>query len=148
MQKMPSKTEDLTLPQLMAIELLLAKDLKGLKFSEIAQACEVSERTLQRWRQLPAFQAEYRRRAVQLLGDSLPQVLQVLQKKAIQGSNKSIELYLKTLGLMKSEIDVTARPGPPKDDRSNEAIDAEIRQLEQELELIEREQKDEKEENK
>jgi len=129
------RDEPLTLQQLMAIEMLLIREIKKITYAEIAEACGVSERTLQRWRRLPEFQKEYRRRALEVLGDSLPQVLKVLEKKALQGSNKSIELYLKTLGMLKSEMDVTARQAPPVDQRSNEAIEREIKELERELGL-------------
>ena len=69
------------------------------------------------------------------MGESLPDVLATLTRKAIGGNNKSIEIYLKTLGLLKQDIDITARPGMMLDKRSNEAIEYEIEELRRELQL-------------
>ncbi|MCG9969935.1 hypothetical protein L9W92_18225 [Pelotomaculum terephthalicicum JT] len=119
-----------------AIEFLLVKRGSNVKYSKIAQAVGVSVRTLGRWRKLPEFQAEQRRRSIEIMGDSLPLVLDTLTKKAIAGNNKSIELYLKTLGLIREGFDIMARSKAEDDDpRSNANIEAEIEELRRQLGL-------------
>lgn len=119
-----------------AIEYLLVKRGSNVKYSEIAQAVGVSVKTLERWRKMPEFQAEQRRRSIEIMGDSLPLVLDKLTKKAIAGNNKSIELYLKTLGLLSEGFDITARAkAEDEDPRSNANIEAEIEELRRQLGL-------------
>lgn len=121
-----------------AIEFLLVKRGSNVKYSEIAQTVGVSVKTLERWRKLPEFQAEQRRRSIEIMGDSLPLVLDTLTKKAISGNNKSIELYLKTLGLLREGFDINARAKAEDDDpRSNANIEAEIEELRRQLGLDE-----------
>ena len=123
---------DLTSEQILAIDLLVLKQGSEMSYSEIAEMVGVSVKTLERWRKIPEFQKEVRTRTIELMGESLPKVLNTLTKKAIEGNNKSIELYLKTLGLLKQEIDFTSRTAPV-DKRSNEAIQSEIEELRREL---------------
>jgi len=127
---------ELTPQMLTAIEFLLVKRGSNLKYSEIAQAVSVSVKTLGRWRKLPEFQAELRRRSVEIMGESLPLVLEALTKKAIAGNNKSIELYLKAIGVLREGFDITARAkADDEDPRSNASIEAEIEALRRELGL-------------
>jgi hypothetical protein len=121
---------------LTAIEYLLAKRGSNLKYSEIAHAVSISVKTLERWRKLPEFQAELRRRSIEVMGEALPLVLETLTKKAIAGNNKSIELYLKAMGVLREGFDITARAkAEDEDPRSNERIEAEIEELRRELGL-------------
>lgn len=130
MSKM-AKFGELTSQQLMAIELLAAKRGSNMKYSEIAESVGISERTLGRWRQSPDFQAELRRRTLEVAGNALPDVLHVLTKKALSGHTKSIELYLKAVGVLGDKQDHTVRP--QEDSRSDEAIDRDIARMELEL---------------
>lgn len=130
------KYGELTSQQLTAIEYLLAKRGSNIKYTEISEAVGVSVKTLERWRKLPEFQAEQRRRSIEIMGDSLPLVLDTLTRKAIGGNNKSIEIFLKSIGILRSELDITARAvSDDEDRRSNQAIEAEIDRLRQELGL-------------
>ena len=130
------KYGELTSQQLTAIEFLLAKRGSNIKYTEISEAVGVSVKTLERWRKLPEFQAEQRRRSIEIMGDSLPLVLDTLTRKAIGGNNKSIEIFLKSIGILRSELDITARAvSDDEDRRSNQAIEAEIDRLRQELGL-------------
>ena len=126
---------DLTTQQILAVDLLVLKQGSEMTYTEIAELVGVAVKTLERWRKIPEFQKEVRTRTIELMGESLPNVLATLTRKAIGGNNKSIELYLKTLGLLKQEIDITARPGAMMDKRSNEAIEFEIDELRRELQL-------------
>jgi hypothetical protein len=136
MAKPVKQSDPLTLQQLYCIELLLVKDIKRVTMAEIAGAVGVSERTIQRWRHLPEFRTEYKRRAVEVLGDNLPLVLGTLEKKALSGNVKALELYLRVTGVLRTELDITARPAPPVQERSDESIDREIEALERELGLL------------
>lgn len=127
---------ELTPQMITAIEFLLVKRGSNVKYSEVAQAVGVSVKTLERWRKLPEFQAEQRRRSIEIMGDSLPLVLDTLTRKAIGGNNKAIELFLKSVSVLRSDIEITARTvSDDEDRRSNEAIEAEIDRLRQELGL-------------
>ena len=126
---------DLTSQQILAVDLLVLKHGSEMSYTEIAELVGVAVKTLERWRKIPEFQKEVRTRTIELMGESLPDVLATLTRKAIGGNNKSIELYLKTLGLLKQDIDITARPGMMLDKRSNEAIEYEIEELRRELQL-------------
>lgn len=128
---------ELTPQMLTAIEYLLVKRGSNVKYSEIAQAVGVSVKTLERWRKMPEFQVEQRRRSIEIMGDSLPLVLDTLTKKAIAGNNKSIELYLKTLGLLREGFDISARAkAEDEDPRSNANIESEIEELRRQLGLV------------
>ena len=126
---------DLTSQQILAVDLLVLKQGSEMTYTEIAELVGVAVKTLERWRKIPEFQKEVRTRTIELMGESLPDVLATLTRKAIGGNNKCIEIYLKTLGLLKQEIDITARPGAIVDKRSNEAIEFEIDELRRELQL-------------
>ena len=126
---------DLTTQQILAVDLLVLKQGSEMTYTEIGELVGVAVKTLERWRKIPEFQKEVRTRTIELMGESLPNVLATLTRKAIGGNNKSIELYLKALGLLKQEIDLTAQPGLMLDNRSNEAIEFEIEELRRELQL-------------
>ena len=126
---------ELTSQQILTVDLLVLKQGSEMTYTEIGELVGVAVKTLERWRKIPEFQKEVRTRTIELMGESLPDVLTTLTRKAIGGNNKSIELYLKTLGLLKQEIDITARPGSMLDKRSNEAIEFEIDELRRELQL-------------
>lgn len=132
-----TKHGELTAQQIVAVEFLIAKRGSNMTYAEIAEVAGVSVKTLERWRKQPEFQDELRRRALEIMGEALPQVLDTLTKKAIEGNNKSIELFLKALGILSGEHDLMARP-VEIEDRSNDALEADIAKLEKELAEIER----------
>lgn len=105
------KHGELTAQQLVAIEFLIVKRGSNMTYGEIAEVAGVSVKTLERWRKFPDFQNELRRRALETMGEALPQVLKTLTGKALEGNNKSIELFLKALGILKGEYDINTRPG-------------------------------------
>ncbi|WJH34276.1 phBC6A51 family helix-turn-helix protein [Paenibacillus sp. CC-CFT747] len=119
--------------QMRAAEMMLSKRQTGATLQEIADEFQISERQLRRWRdENPAFREFMKRRALEMAGDSLNEVMAVLTEKALQGNNKSIEIYLKSLGIWAEKIDITARQVQP-DDNSNEALERSIKELSKEL---------------
>ncbi|GAB1530114.1 MULTISPECIES: phBC6A51 family helix-turn-helix protein [Brevibacillus] len=128
------KYGELNQEQLIAIELLAQPKRAGLKYTEIAEKCGTTERTLQRWRQLPSFQQAVRKRTLELAGDALPNVMAALIEKAESGhSIKAIETYLRALGIMQDHTILHAQIEP---DRSTEAIEREISELEVEIKRL------------
>lgn len=103
------KYGELTTQQHLAIEPLLMKRGANMTYAQIAEEIGVSTKTLERWRRLPEFQVELRRRSIETMAEALPSVVSTLTRKAMEGNNKSIELYLKTLGLLRQEFDITTR---------------------------------------
>lgn len=133
------KYGELTAQQLVAIEFLIVKRGSNMTYGEIAEVAGVSVKTLERWRKFPDFQNELRRRALETMGEALPQVLETLTGKALEGNNKSIELFLKALGILSGDYDINTRP-VEEADRSNEALEADIAKLELELAEFEKHQ--------
>jgi transposase-like protein len=134
---MRQTNEKLSPEQLRAAEMILARRQTGETFADIASHFNISERQLYRWRELPAFKEYLRRRALDIASESLGLVMSTLTEKAIAGNNKSIELYLKSLGVWNERqyLDVTARQAQPED-RSTEALEASLDELRRQLEDI------------
>lgn len=129
------KENGLTEVQLKTIDLLISRKTSGLTIEEVANEASVSRRTITRWKQTPEFMAEMKRRSVELLSEAVPFVLEVLTHKALEGNTKSLELFLKTAGLLRTEVDVTARQ--VIDERSNEYLESELNELKEQLKEFE-----------
>jgi methylphosphotriester-DNA--protein-cysteine methyltransferase len=122
---------EVTSDMVIATEELLVKKVTGKTLDEIASGMNMSERALFRLRQDPTFREYYRRRSMEIAEDSLHEILNSLVEKARNGHTKSQEIYLKSLGFW-GEHGQTLQL-PPKDDRSTEAINAEIDELRKRL---------------
>ncbi|XEC93393.1 phBC6A51 family helix-turn-helix protein [Paenibacillus tarimensis] len=131
------KHGELTSEQLHAIEYLALPKRGNMSYEEIAAAIGVSSKSLQRWRKEPIFQEAVRRRSLELMGERLPDVLASMVDRAVNGSGKHAELVLKSLGILKDQHVVEARPYDPEDDpRSNANIEREIERLSAELKAM------------
>lgn len=118
-----------------ACTLYLARKQNGMSLEDIAQAVGITRRTLYAWRNKPAWRAYQREQAVRIAEDSLPDVLDTVHKKAVEGRNpKWAEIYLKTVGVLNGEgvrVEVTNNT---QDNRTNEAIERQIEELKKMLE--------------
>ena len=75
-----AKYGDLTSQQILAVDLLVLKHGSGMSYTEIAELVGVAVKTLERWRKIPEFQKEVRTRTIELMGESLPDVLATLTR--------------------------------------------------------------------
>lgn len=122
--------------QQIAAEILATPGRGGMTIEQIADHVGTSARTVHRWRQDPAFMEYVKQRTMQNVMENLPDVLESLTEKAKRGDSvKAQEVWLKTMGVMKQEF--TVRPAAPQEDRSDDAIEAEIHRLRLELGDIE-----------
>lgn len=118
--------------QQLAAEILATPGRAGMTIEQIADHVGTSARTVHRWRQDPLFVEYVKQRTMQNVMEHLPDVLGSLTEKAKRGDSvKAQEVWLKTMGVMTQEF--TVRPAAPQEDRSDEAIELEIRRLQIEL---------------
>lgn len=123
-----------------AAELLALPSRGGFTLQEIAERAEVSDRQLRNWRNDPRFQALVEQKTRNNVKEVMPDVMDSIVKRAIEGSAKHAELLLKYQGLM-TEVhqheliqDTSSRPDLSQYDRMNDEIEQEIAALKRELE--------------
>jgi transcriptional regulator with XRE-family HTH domain len=122
-------TNELTPAQIEACHMWLTRKAAGLTAEDVAKACGIDRRTLYRWRNLPAWRKFESEQAVLNAKSYLNDVLEVVVEKAIAGSAKHAEMYLKVCGLLGNDAIKNAPTQPETDPRSNEAMEAELAQL-------------------
>lgn len=129
------KTQDdsLSAEQLIVAEYLATPGRGGLTLDQVAAKVGVSARTVQRWRLDPKFNAYVQQRTLAIVGERLPEVVSVVADRAIEGSGKHAEIFLKMSGLLRDHH--VLQPAPPEDDRSDTAIEVSIEELRRELGL-------------
>lgn len=125
----------LTAAQRRAAEILAMNDVYQMTHAEIAQEVGVSERTLYRWKNDPAFN-EYLDQITAEIMRNFTAEASVELRRIVRSSDsdnvrlKGIELAYKFNGKLKDVKDQTVKI---QDDRSNEAIEAEIADLKKQL---------------
>lgn len=126
---------NLTATQIAAAELIAKKRGNSPTFNQIADQVGVSARTLARWRLLsPEFQQYVKDRVLGELVCQLPELMEVLYKKAIKtGSSRHLELSFQLLGMLQTQVVVQP---PMIERRSNADIEAEILELTAELDEL------------
>lgn len=126
--------EELSPEMIKACNLYLARKQNGMSLEEIAEAVGVTRRTLYAYRQKPAWRTYQREQAVRIAEDSLPDVLDTVHKKAVEGRNpKWAEIYLKTVGVLNGE-GVRVEVNNTQDKRDDASIEASIEELKKLLE--------------
>lgn len=123
----------LSAEQLIVAEYMATPGRGGLTMEQLAAEVGVSARTVQRWRLDPTFNEYIRQRTLAIVGERLPEVVSVVADRAIGGSGKHAELFLKMSGVLKDHH--VLQPAPPEDDRSDAAIEASIEELRRKLGL-------------
>ncbi|MGM0880899.1 MAG: phBC6A51 family helix-turn-helix protein [Bacillota bacterium] len=127
---------DLSPEMLYVADILATPGRNGMKLEEIGDAVGVSPRTISRWRSSPAFARHVQARTVQIVGERLPEIMNVVANRAEEGSAKHAELVFKALGLLKDHHVLTAQPSIDEE-RTNQNIERTIRELEEQLRYIE-----------
>lgn len=122
----------LSAQQMKAAELFAMQDVNHMKVEEIAQEVGVSRITLWKWRQEPEFIAYKNDLAERRMEDFLDEAYKLLRGMATDGQSektrlKAVELVLKNRGKL---TDVQKVEQTVKDERSSEAILADIERLE------------------
>ncbi|MGM1023529.1 MAG: phBC6A51 family helix-turn-helix protein [Bacillota bacterium] len=125
----------LSAPQRRAAEILATDDQNEYNMLEVANEVGVSERTLYRWRQDPAFIAYRNEVADKAMESFVSDAYLYLRRIASQGYSqkdqlKAIELFLKNRGKLQ---DVTKIDQTITDNRSDAAIEAEIERLREQI---------------
>ncbi|MCW2278723.1 phBC6A51 family helix-turn-helix protein [Heliophilum fasciatum] len=121
--------------QAKAAELFVGNELDGrLTIAEIAEQVGVSERTIYRWKQDPEFLA-YQNYLADLLMEDFITEAYVRLRGLVRADNektqlKALELLLKNRGKLTDVKEITATV---EDNRSDEALAAEIEELKKAL---------------
>ncbi|NYV67575.1 helix-turn-helix domain-containing protein [Bacillus sp. Gen3] len=109
----------------LAIKWLAQPKFGGKTLGEIAQICEVTERTLYNWRQDPLFERELKREMVRFQQGKLPEVISNIYTVAAESENAAMaKLVLQLNEMLTEKHDVTT--GDKKDGIDYEALDEEI----------------------
>ncbi|RXT14901.1 phBC6A51 family helix-turn-helix protein [Ammoniphilus sp. CFH 90114] len=132
-QKRPFSSE-----QLIAIDLLSNPKNSGMTLEEIAQKCNVSRRTLYEWRVSDDyFIEEVKRQATIKAGMHTAEIYDILlQEIRKKPTAKMIEVFLRSQNLLNHDTAVGVQVNV--NDRSQEAIEAEIERITLELEEADR----------
>lgn len=111
-RKLDEILKELTMDQAKAAELLYENDLlppgKRKSFTDIAKEVGVSDRSLRKWRQLPAM-LEYKvAMTSKFLTDNRTRVMQALIQGCLDGNASHMKLYMQTEGMLidRAELDV------------------------------------------
>jgi AcrR family transcriptional regulator len=126
--------KELDTRQMEACNLWLARKENKMTLEAIATQVGVSRRTLYEWTKLDAWKEYAKEATISVAKEHLPQVMSNLIRLATtSSSSKPIELFLRVVGVlgadtMKVEVNNTEQ------DRSMEAIEADIERLRRQLE--------------
>lgn len=133
MKSLVSRTEPLSAEMMLAAHWLALPKNGGRTLEDIAQEAGVSVRQLYTWRlEHVQFQEYVRQLTMANVSQHLPDIMDALTEKAKEGhSIRAVETWLKAQGMLQPEMIV--RPGPPVEDRSDAAIEADIERLKAKL---------------
>lgn len=110
---------------LIAIKWLAQPKYGGKTLGEIAEICEVTERTLYNWRQDTLFERELKREMVRFQQGKLPEVLSNIYSVAAESENAAMaKLVLQLNDMLTERHDVST--GDKKDGIDYDELDAEI----------------------
>lgn len=120
--------KELSPQQMEAAILWLARKQSGMTLEQIAEQVGVHRRTIWRWSQTDEWRRFCRDKAVEMVEESVGDVLDVLTKRAIEAKNpKFVQLWLQVVGLLNH--DAVKVEFNTSDQRSNETIRREIEEL-------------------
>ncbi|SEP17475.1 phBC6A51 family helix-turn-helix protein [Paenibacillus sp. OV219] len=128
----------LTPEQLIVAEHFALPKKAGKTITQLANEVGVSERQIYRWRSEPAFVSFVRVRTMANAMDHLADVMDQVAESAKSGKSiRAADIYLRAVGVMNDQL--TIRPANPEDERTTEAVQADIQRLLAQLEEQERE---------
>lgn len=119
--------------QRMAIQLLSNQAVSKMTFAEIAKECEITTKTLYRYRQDPSFNDCIVDQAFEAAKGELPAILASLILQAKKGSGKHIEILFKLYSLLGDTSKVEVNVGDVQHD-SDSKIQDDIVRMKKELE--------------
>ncbi len=118
-RKLDEILKELTVDQAKVAELIYENDLlskgKRRSYVEIAKEIGVSDRTLRKWRQLPAM-LEYKTAVTDTyLADNRTRIMQALVNECEAGNASMMKLYMQTMGMLvdKAELEIKAPNADP-----------------------------------
>lgn len=123
-----------------AAELLALPSRGGFTLKEVAEKANISERQLRNWRNDPRFQALVAQKTRNNVKEVMPNVLETVVQRAVEGSAKHAELLMKYENLLSDrhvhEIvqDPNVRHDVSQYDEMNAEIEREIAELRKEIE--------------
>ncbi|SFF98967.1 Helix-turn-helix of insertion element transposase [Halobacillus alkaliphilus] len=120
-----------------AIEFMSLSDNGGYTQKELAEKLGVSRKTITRWKKDEHFQEEVRKRAVEKAGEHLPEVLDVLMQNIRAGKDKSIENYLKLVGLIQENQFTFNQNVNTEEQQTNDEINKHVEDLREQLQQTE-----------
>ncbi|AQX56041.1 phBC6A51 family helix-turn-helix protein [Priestia flexa] len=118
-----------------AAELLALPSRGGFSLKEISEKASISERQLRNWRNDSRFQNLVAQKTRQNVKEVIPNVLEAVVQRAIEGSAKHAELVLKYEGLLTDRHEVVAtvpeqtRHDVSEFDRINDELERELKEL-------------------
>lgn len=109
-RKLDEILKELTMDQAKAAELLYENDLlpigKRKSFTDIAKEVGVSDRSLRKWRQLPAM-LEYKSAVTATyLTDNRTRIMQALVRECEAGNASMMKLYMQTEGMLIDRVEL------------------------------------------
>jgi gamma-glutamylcysteine synthetase len=130
----------LSLDQQQALDMWLSRKTLNVTQEDIAKQFNTTSRSLRRWISSEEGKLYMQQRQVEVAKESLPEVLDILMKRAREGKNaKFMQMYLQVVGLLGSDSSVNVNVNnQDKEDRSNSAIENSIAELQAELEAMEK----------
>lgn len=124
----------LSAAQMRAAEIFAFNDMYQMTVADVAREVGVSERTVYRWKQDPEFIAFQNELAEKIMDDFISEAYWRVRSLARNGNEKTqlkaLELALKNRGKLR---DVEEKTVEVRDERTNEAIQAEIEALKKQL---------------
>lgn len=100
----------LSADQYVAIEWLSIPRKGGKTYAEIAEMCNVTDRTLENWRKEPTFEAELKRSIIRKNSARLPELIEALPDIAIRDGNAAMaKLALQINGMLTDKIEVETK---------------------------------------
>ncbi|MGN4127124.1 phBC6A51 family helix-turn-helix protein [Lysinibacillus sphaericus] len=118
-RKLDEILKELTVDQAKVAELIYENDLlskgKRRSYVEIAKEIGISDRTLRKWRQLPAM-LEYKTAVTDTyLADNRTRIMQALVNECEAGNASMMKLYMQTMGMLvdKAELEIKAPNADP-----------------------------------
>lgn len=107
--------KQLTIKQIKVLTDAFNRQVSGETLEQIAKDHGVNRKTIYEWRKTSHWKQVERTLQKELLNRSATKILEALERKALEGSYKHIELWTKITGLYKETKEVTTIDGTKHD---------------------------------
>lgn len=119
----------LTIKEMEIAEAVIAKEADGKTFEEIAQEFNMSRRHMQTIRAKKEFKEYVKERTIDIAKDSRGKVLKALEKKALSGNVKAMEVFLRVTDSFPSDKVEIKQDVQTSRDRSNDDLERDLEDL-------------------